>query len=142
MKCYGSTDGSNPSSVGSTPTTDANLYTEYELHSVTKLWLTFIANHGKIQKSTEGNTPVARKTIAVAEFKDTINDYLATSVCSADVRQGMIEALTTVLHSTGNYKGFHYLLEHDIPVGQKPGIHWVDNKPDFTDTDRTRVCYS
>lgn len=84
---------------------------------------------------------MARKTLNVSDFKDTINGYLATSVCNDDVRQGMIEALTTVLFSTDNYKGFRYLSESEVPVGQKPGIRWIGDKADFTDTDQTRVHY-
>lgn len=85
---------------------------------------------------------MARKTLNVSDFKDTINRYLATSLCNDDVRQGMIEALTTVLFSTDNYKGFRYLDESEVPAGEKPGIRWVGDKVDFTDTDPTRVCYS
>jgi hypothetical protein len=84
---------------------------------------------------------MARKTLNVSDFKDTINGYLATSVCNEDVRQGMIESLTTVLHSTGNYKGFRYLIESEVPTDQKPGIRWVGDRFDFTDTDQTRVHY-
>lgn len=84
---------------------------------------------------------MARKTLNVSDFKDMINGYLATSVCNDDVRQGMIEALTTVLHSTDNYKGFRYLQADEVPVGQMPGIRWIGDKADFTDADRTRVHY-
>ena len=85
---------------------------------------------------------MARKTISVDYMKDTINKLLATSYCSPDVREGMISALTELLCSTGNYNGFRYLTETEVPFGLKPGIRWVDGEPNFTDTDQTRVCYA
>ncbi len=85
---------------------------------------------------------MSRKTVKVDELKDTVNGFLASSVCNDDVRQGMIEVLTTVLFSTDNYRGFRYLTEGEVPAGQEPGIRWVNDKPDFTDTDPTRVCYT
>jgi hypothetical protein len=85
---------------------------------------------------------VARKTVSVDYMKDTINKLLATSYCTPDTREGMISALTEILHSTGNYKGFRYLTESEVPFGLRPGINWVDGEPNFTDTDQTRVCYT
>jgi len=85
---------------------------------------------------------VARKTVSVDYMKDTINKLLATSYCSPDTREGMISALTELLCATGNYKGFRYLTESEVPFGLRPGIRWVDGEPNFTDTDQTRVCYS
>jgi len=84
---------------------------------------------------------MSRKTVKIEDLKDTVNGFLATSVCNDDVRQGMIEVLTTVLFSTDNYRGFRYLAEGEVPAGRVPGIRWVNDKPDFTDTDPTRVCY-
>lgn len=84
---------------------------------------------------------MARKTVSVAYVRDTINKILATSYSSQDTREGMISALTEVLCATGNYKGFRYLGESEVPLGLRPGIRWVDGKPDFTDTDKTRVHY-
>ena len=64
---------------------------------------------------------MSRKTVKVVDLKDTVNGFLATSVCNDDVRQGMIEVLTTVLFSTENYRGFRYLYESEVPTGRKPG---------------------
>jgi hypothetical protein len=84
---------------------------------------------------------MARKTVSVDYMKDTINKRLATSYTNSDTREGMISALVEILHSTGNYNGFRYLTESEVPLGARPGIRWVDGVPDFTNTDRTRVCY-
>ena len=85
---------------------------------------------------------MSRKTIKIDDLRIQINRMLKDSICESNIRRGMIEALTTVLFSTDNYKGFRYLQEHEVPFGQKPGIRWVNDDPDFTDTDSTRVCYS
>jgi hypothetical protein len=85
---------------------------------------------------------MSRKTIKIDNLRIQINKMLKDSICESGTRQGMIDVLTEVLHSTDNYKGFRYLQEHEVPSGQQPGIWWLNNEPDFTDTDPTRVCYS
>lgn len=93
---------------------------------------------------------MSRKTFKVDEFKNQINELLAGSTCSRDVRNGMMTALQVVLHDTGNYHGFRYLDITQIPEGCKPGIHLDpdgsgmphrDYKLRFEDTDGTRVSY-
>ena len=85
-----------------------------------------------------------RKTLYVEQLKDQVNDILAASVVSADERRGMLKILEHVLHETGNYRGFRYLVLKEVPLGQKPGLvidehgsRWVNT----LDTDNTRVEY-
>lgn len=93
-----------------------------------------------------------RKTIKVEAFKNTINAMLKSSECSEDIRKGLMASLETVLHETGNYNGFKYLLEAEVPKDQLPGInyevnaqgHFVpceDYSKRFFNTDSTRVRY-
>jgi hypothetical protein len=91
---------------------------------------------------------VKRKTLNVAEFVVKMNDSIARSTGSADVRTGLMAAIESVLFETGNYKGFCYLTVNDIPAGQLPGInldaygqHHEDFEMRFENTDRTRVHY-
>jgi hypothetical protein len=45
-----------------------------------------------------------------------------------------------ILHETGNYSGFRYLTEKEVPEGHLPGIRWKDGTyPIFAHTDHTRV---
>lgn len=88
----------------------------------------------------------ARKTFDVAELVIIVN-YLCrtTDPESVKMRQGAINVLERVLFSTGNYKGFRYLLEGECEGN--PGVRYKDGVPDpdyelrFKDTDRTRVQY-
>lgn len=51
----------------------------------------------------------ARKTFEVAKFKASVNQRLAVSTCSPEERYAMASVLESVLHETGNYRGFGYL---------------------------------
>ena len=90
-----------------------------------------------------------RKNQSVEEIKNIVNEYLRVSTCSSDRRQGQMDVLETILHHTGNYKGFNYLYAHQVPVGHLPGIivnGTVENTPyeeRFPEgkVDRTRVYY-
>jgi hypothetical protein len=90
---------------------------------------------------------MARKTINVTDLIETINTSIAISTCSAETRQGMMNVLEGVLHSTGNYRGFRYLTQDEVPVGEKPGINCFKSETEntyesrFLNTDRTRVQY-
>jgi hypothetical protein len=70
---------------------------------------------------------MARKTINVDELRDKTNEMLAKSTCSPDVRQGTIDILEYVLHETGNYKGFRYLTEREVPDMHLPGVRYDGN---------------
>lgn len=90
---------------------------------------------------------MARKTVDVSKMVDTVNEVLAQSECTPDMRQGMMNLLENVLHETGNYKGFRYLAINEVPKGELPGINGNlgDNPKDyearFANTDNTRVQY-
>jgi hypothetical protein len=87
-----------------------------------------------------------RKTFNVEEFKASINRMLAGSVITPEGRKSMIIILEDVLMQTGNYKGFRYLSEKEVPAGHKAGINHSDyfqptHEELFDNTDNTRVCY-
>lgn len=64
----------------------------------------------------------ARKTINVVLIIETINKNLANSVQDKDFRAGQIRVAEDILHNTGNWQGFSYLLQHEVPAGHLPGI--------------------
>lgn len=95
---------------------------------------------------------MARKTFEVNQLILQVNDMCKESTCSPDVRQGMMNLLENVLHETGNYRGFRYLLQDQVPAGEKPGVNYdvsengtmvphPDYEKRFANTDRTRVYY-
>lgn len=86
---------------------------------------------------------MGRKTFSVDTFKDQINNTLAFSLVSADRREGVIVALEYVLHETGNYRGYRYLLSSEVPEGHQPGIRFDINggAHSFDDCDSTRRSY-
>ncbi len=63
-----------------------------------------------------------RKTVDVGFMKQYINEQLKDSTCSRDIRLGYCAILETILHSTGNYRGYTHLFEEEVPHGQKPGV--------------------
>lgn len=68
---------------------------------------------------------MSKKTFSVDQFRKEINDALKITsdrYCPSAGRQGLMYALESVLHQTGNYKGFRYLLQDEVPVGSLPGI--------------------
>ena len=90
------------------------------------------------------------KTIKVEKIRTQINSMIAGSTCSPDGRQGMIQVLESILHESGNYNGFRYLLPDEVPAGELPGINRVDDHgltqtelytARFQGTDPTRVQY-
>ena len=91
-----------------------------------------------------------RKTIRVSDLRLKANDMLSLSACSLEKREGVIALLTSVLHETGNYRGFGYLDSTQVPDGHKPGINNLPKGKDwatvtmsekFDNTDNTRVIY-
>ncbi len=78
-----------------------------------------------------------------------INHSLANSKCSKDTRQGMRFIAEWLLFSAGIYKGFKYLLQEEVPVGENPGMivdGTVESTPrhiafDPNTTDYTRIQY-
>jgi hypothetical protein len=98
----------------------------------------------------------ARKTFYVESVKNSVNESLRCSdgIGSEIVarRQGMMNVLENILHGSGNYSGYRYLLAHEVPAGALPGVNYDVNErgvmvphPDyekrFANTDKTRVHY-
>jgi len=89
---------------------------------------------------------MARKTIDVEDLVNTVNHILRSHVGSAEKRQGMMNVVEYVLHKTGNYKGFRYLMSDEVPAGELPGIRYENGEilpypARFENTDSTRVQY-
>jgi hypothetical protein len=89
-----------------------------------------------------------RKTIAVAEMTRRVNDMLMHGYSSREERIGMIQVLENILFATGNYRGYRYLTQREVPAGELPGINLdEDGNPlsdlleRFINTDGTRVEY-
>ena len=89
---------------------------------------------------------MTRKTFEVSKLVDTVNSILkSTGPERAETRQGMMNVLEHVLHETGNYKGFRYLLKDECEGN--PGVNYLNGVPHpdvnlrFDNTDRTRVMY-
>lgn len=88
---------------------------------------------------------MARKTFNVDEFKELVNNTLATTnENDIEYRYGIIAALEHVLHETGNYKGYRYLSKGEVPWGI-PGINEpiedLSYEDRFKNTDSTRRQY-
>lgn len=92
-----------------------------------------------------------RKTINVADLTHTANNLLRVSTCEPGIRKGIMNMIEHVLHETGNYRGFRYLMHNEVPAGNhRPGINYdpTTNMPyedmgsRFGGTDNTRVQYT
>lgn len=91
----------------------------------------------------------SKKTVQVLEFTVEINQILRNSTCSPEQRSGFIGALEMILMKSGNYRGFRYLTDSEVPAGHLPGInispidgqHLESMESRFKDTDYTRVSY-
>ncbi len=68
---------------------------------------------------------MSKKTINVEYVKQKVNISLKNSLdeyCPKAQRQGMINVLEMILHESGNYKGFRYLLLTEVPETALPGM--------------------
>lgn len=86
-----------------------------------------------------------RKTFNVESFKEKCNWKLANSFMSYEALQELCLTLEDVLHETGNYAGFRYLIASEVPNGELPGIRNTDcqdNAVWFIDTNEYRRRYS
>lgn len=63
-----------------------------------------------------------RLTVKVSEMVKNVNRMLRESTCDAKVREGMIAVLESTLHATGQYNGFGYLTQEEVPPGENAGI--------------------
>ena len=89
---------------------------------------------------------MARKTLSIEEFRTRINNSLATHTGGVEYGEGLIAALEEALRMTGQYHGFRYLEQHEVPDDELPGIYWVEDAEGNTDavfnnTNPTRVHY-
>ena len=75
------------------------------------------------------------KTFSVDVLKKMVNNSNRTGTQSALERQGHNSLLESILHQTGNYRGFGYLHVEDVPAGEKPGVAF-DNGTIFPDETR------
>jgi hypothetical protein len=92
-----------------------------------------------------------KKTVKVDELKQNINEFLKnynSSITSPDFVEGQRVFLESILFSTGNYFGFRYLYDDEVPRGEKPGINRFKSEDDvnddndrFVNTDKNRVNY-
>lgn len=85
---------------------------------------------------------MSRKTFEVESLKSMVNEMIARSHddCggSVEYRESAASILSSVLMQTGNYKGFRYLTEKEVPSGQKFGIN---DDLSFGGCDKSRVCF-
>lgn len=87
-----------------------------------------------------------RRTFEVKEIVNTANEVLKLSTHGPDYRHGVIDMVEHILHATGTYNGFCYLLQKDVPAGHMPGQSFIRNERDqleasFENTDSTRRHY-
>jgi len=90
---------------------------------------------------------IVKKTISIQKLIESLNYRLAnTHETSPKERQAMMSMIEDILHETGNYNGFVYLEQHEVPLGCKPGIKPYSEEGNvcgdrFINTDPTRVRY-
>ena len=95
---------------------------------------------------------MSKKTVSVEHIKNQINISLKNSLdsyCPKAQRQGMMNVLEMILHESGNYRGFRYLLNDEVPETALPGMVVVgtveDTPPEIRfeegKVDKTRVEY-
>lgn len=88
-----------------------------------------------------------RKTVSVEAIVDQVNTSLKESTCSSETRMGMCTVLEQVLMASGNYNGFRYLDQNEVPKDQLPGVRVGDNgdcltyEERFANTDESRRQY-
>ena len=58
----------------------------------------------------------------VATHAARVNEILAKSVCTPDVRLGEMNLICSMLMDAKMYCGFRYLSQSEVPAGQLPGI--------------------
>jgi hypothetical protein len=68
-----------------------------------------------------------RKTIDVEEVLRMGNNFLAESTVTPDMRMGVCTFIESILSRTGNYNGFAYLREGQVPKGHWPGSMLKDD---------------
>ena len=87
---------------------------------------------------------MAKKTFNVNDFKTSINWKLANCILSDGALTELCLTLEDILHATGNYAGFRYLNDFEVPKDCRPGIRNTessDNSKWFVDTCEYRRKY-
>jgi hypothetical protein len=87
---------------------------------------------------------ITKKTIAVKTIVDQLNDTLSTGFQTIQERQAIMTFVEQILRDTGNYRGFQYLTQEQVPLNQLPGIRGKNGDEvgsRFMNTDSTRVKY-
>jgi hypothetical protein len=85
-----------------------------------------------------------KKTIPVQTIVTQLNETLANGFQTIQERQAIMIFAERILRDTGNYRGFRYLTQDEIPGCQIPGIRpggSTDHESRFTNTDPSRVKY-
>ena len=85
-------------------------------------------------KTNQKGTTMAKKTFKVDDLREMVNHSLSNS-SNDQLHQldGMIAILEQVLHETGNYHGFRYLEQREVPDDCFPGIkHEQEDKFQLT----------
>lgn len=84
-----------------------------------------------------------RKTVSVEKMINKINTTLKFSIDSPEQRKGVMQIAETMLLASGNYNGYRYLTEDEVPIGELPGERVSGPQTDrFENTDSTRVEYA
>jgi hypothetical protein len=84
---------------------------------------------------------MAAKTFRVEELRGLVNYSLANSVEEQTQEMaGMIAILEQVLHDSGNYHGFTYLEQREVPPNCIPGIR-PEQDDKFENTNQFRRKY-
>ena len=93
--------------------------------------------------NTNLKTIRAKKTIQVSALRDKVNKMLLDSANeNTEGRNALIVLLETMLHDSGNYKGFGYLDKRNTLTGNTYGVDMSKPQAEwFEGTDKTRVFY-
>jgi hypothetical protein len=84
-----------------------------------------------------------RKKISVVELVSEVNRLNRESHKSItrEMRLGWNNLAEHFLHQTGNYKGFGYLTQDEVPAGEKAGIIRAADPAENTFPDDSRVQF-
>lgn len=91
---------------------------------------------------------MGRKTLNVKALVEYANFQLRESVTGREHRRGIQTMVEQILMDSGNYKGFRYLKEDEVPEGHLPGIQMsadgmmLNYPARFDNTDDSRVEYA
>jgi hypothetical protein len=96
---------------------------------------------------------MGRKTIEVEKMLEFANERLAwvSESNTPEMRWGVIVMIEEILHKSGNYNGFRYLDNYDLPAEVLPGVRRAFRQESYGDclsyedrfknTDETRRYY-